>query len=421
MLKDYPLINTLKERKEVLWVNPNLNNNISSEITVSDISDASDRLRRFAPYLAGFPDTSGGIIESELKEISNMKAFVAGKHGISPKGRFLLKCDNALPISGSIKARGGVYEVLRYAENIAVKTGLVTVNDDYSVFASDTAKRIFANYSISVGSTGNLGLSIGIMGRNLGFNVTVHMSADAKQWKKDLLREKGAKVVEHKGDYEKAVAAGRNEAEAQPNCHFVDDENSRDLFLGYCVAGERIAAQLKEMNITVDDEHPLFVYLPCGVGGGPGGVAFGIKQIYGKNSHIFFAEPVEAPCMLLSVMTGLGEKISALDIGLSGVTIADGLAVTRASALVSRVAGNLLDGLSTVSDESIKELVSELFKKEGVFVEPSAAAGFLPYAMLHKNIELIKRYGDKLENSVHIIWATGGNMVPEAERQRYLV
>lgn len=268
-----PQIGQMMEGEEIVWINPLLESTESglakTELTAADVRDASDRLRRFAPYIERvFPETedSKGLIESPLTAIPEMKEALAVQYGVSIPGELLLKQDNRLPISGSIKARGGIYEVLKHAETLAFQHDLISEGEDYSQFAEPVFQELFAKHKIAVGSTGNLGLSIGIMSAKLGFHVTVHMSADAKQWKKDMLREKGVTVVEYADDYSKAVEEGRRQAESDPYCHFIDDENSRDLFLGYAVAGERVAQQLKERGTVVDAGHPLFVYLPCGVG-----------------------------------------------------------------------------------------------------------------------------------------------------------
>ncbi|WP_071196885.1 D-serine ammonia-lyase, partial [Vibrio cholerae] len=416
--------------KEVSWFNPSITRleeglsyvGLGSE----DIQDASQRLKRFAPYLAkAFPETAktNGIIESEVVPISEMQSVLEREYDTPIQGRLLLKKDSHLPISGSIKARGGIYEVLTHAEKLAIEAGLLTESDDYSKLLNEEFRDFFKRFSIAVGSTGNLGMSIGIMSAKLGFSVSVHMSADARAWKKNRLRALGVNVIEYAQDYGVAVAQGRKEAENDPTCFFIDDENSQTLFLGYSVAGERLKKQFDEKGIVVDAQHPLFVYLPCGVGGGPGGVAFGLKMAFGDNVHCIFAEPTHSPCMMLGVHTGLHDAISVQDIGIDNITAADGLAVGRASGFVGRAMERLLDGYLTISDERMYRLLGQLNEAENIQLEPSALAGMIGPIVVTKSVEYRARmqFDDTvMGNATHLVWATGGGMVPAEEMDSYL-
>lgn len=430
LIEQYPLIDTLVQLKETSWFNPSVT---TTEIALpyvgldkADANDASSRLQRFAPFLAHvFPQTkaSSGIIESPIREISTMKSALEAEYKAKVAGQLLLKMDSHLPISGSIKARGGIYEVLAHAEKLAFEHGLLNIDDNYQRLADPELKTFFSQFSIAVGSTGNLGLSIGIMSAKLGFNVTVHMSSDAREWKKAKLRDHGVTVREYDSDYGVAVEQGRLEAEQDPNCFFIDDENSKTLFLGYSVAGERIKAQFEEMNIQVDEDHPLFVYLPCGVGGGPGGVAFGLKLAFGDNVHCLFAEPTHSPCMMLGVHTGLHDEISVQDIGLDNVTAADGLAVGRASGFVGRAMERMIDGYYTVSDHTLFTHLKRLDQTENIKLEPSALAGMKGPIIVSEDKEYLTRLGlsdTQLQNATHLVWATGGGMVPTEEMDKYL-
>lgn len=421
-LNKLPLLQKAADQEEFLWINPSEERAISgiaaSGLSRKDVEDARLRLERFAPYLAQvFPETasSGGIIESPLTQIPRMKEALELDYSVDIPGRLFLKQDNALPISGSIKARGGIYEVLKHAETLAVEHGLLDLGRDYRQFDEPAFHELFSKHKVAVGSTGNLGLSIGIMSAKLGFDVTVHMSADAKQWKKDLLCSKGVQVVEYEEDYSKAVEEGRRQAENDPSCHFVDDEQSVDLFMGYAVAGERTAVQLKEQGITVDQDHPLFVYLPCGVGGGPGGVAFGLKLAFGDHVHCFFAEPVRSPCMLIGMMTGLHDQVSVADFGLDNKTAADGLAVGTASAFVGRTMEPLISGCYTIADQTLFKMLKRLADTEDIWLEPSALAGMAGPVQTNLN----SMVSADSANAVHLVWGTGGNMVPQEEMKNY--
>jgi D-serine dehydratase len=185
-VREFPLLAELVALREVWWENPACMEKTASlplSLGLADVEDAERRLQRFAPYIAkAFPETreTGGIIESPLVAVPRMQSALEERTGRKIAGRLYAKYDSHLPIAGSIKARGGVYEVLKVAEQLAIQQGMLTESDDYSIIDSEPFRQLFSRYSIAVGSTGNLGLSIGIMSAKLGFRVTVHMSADAK-------------------------------------------------------------------------------------------------------------------------------------------------------------------------------------------------------------------------------------------------
>ncbi|RKQ35291.1 D-serine ammonia-lyase [Kocuria tytonis] len=456
------LAGRLAREEPLTWWNPGATDSArglaDSGVDPALVADAAARLERFRPWIsAAFPDTAaaGGLIESPVQRAEEWRE-VAGIRN----GRVLLKRDDILPVSGSVKARGGVHEVLQYAESLVVQHGLLPdarrhmcpgestaspaaaagessahETPDCTAFSSEPFRRLMGEHRVVVGSTGNLGLSIGIVSAALGLHATVHMSTHAQQWKKDLLRSRGVEVVEHATDYTRAVAAGREAAEGDDSVHFVDDEHSLSLFAGYAVAGARVARQLREQDITVDAAHPLYVYLPCGIGGAPGGVAYGLKREFGDAVHCVFVEPTQAPCMLLGLSTGRHDGISVAEIGLSTRTVADGLAVGRPSGFVGRAVQGLIAGCVTATDEQMLAQLRRLYATEGIIVEPSAAAA----------LEALRRVagssgrgaprpadagagpatgtggrGGVPAGATHLAWLTGGGMLPARVRSGYV-
>lgn len=224
-IKKDQTVKQVSEKKETVFINPlylpfeTTKGVCDLIVSDEDIADAAARLDRFAPFIEKcFPETkeTHGLIESPLRSIPKMQEALKEAYHADIPGTLMLKMDSHLAIAGSVKARGGIYEVLKHAEDLALEAGLLKKDESYARLADEDVKTFFKQYTVQVGSTGNLGLSIGIMSAALGFTVKVHMSADAKQWKKDLLRSKGVEVIEYADDYSKAVAEGRKLSDLDP-------------------------------------------------------------------------------------------------------------------------------------------------------------------------------------------------------------
>ena len=98
--------------------------------------------------------------------------------------------------------------------------------------------------------------------------------------------------------------------------------------------------------------------------------------------------------------------------------------VLGGSGFVGRAMQRLLDGYYTVSDEELYRLLALMERSEGLRLEPSALAGVPGMArVLGEQQGYRARAGlsaQRLAQATHLVWATGGGMVPPNEMETYL-
>ena len=405
---------TVRAGRSAFWANPAYLPTEDAEAR-SDLDRALADWAMLAPLLARvFPDlaASGGRIGSDLIPVPDVT------FGPLP-GRVLIKGDHALPVAGSIKARGGIFEVFMCAVTQARAAGLLGPDDPVTKLAG--ARDFFASRTIAVGSTGNLGLSVGIAARALGYRCIVHMSNDAKPWKVERLRKLGVEVVLHTADYSAAVAAARAATARDPDGYFVDDEASALLFRGYSAAAAELAGQLDAMGIAVSRDRPICLYLPCGIGGAPGGIGYGARAMFGAAAHSVFVEPQQSASALCQMAF---DAPSVHDLGLTNRTEADGMAVATLSPLVRAKMQQRLAGVCTVGDADMLRWVAA-GAAQGLRFEPSATAGFagplhLMASAAGAGFRARHMPGVAPGDITHIVWATGGRFVPDAAHEAFL-
>ena len=84
----------------------------------------------------------------------------------------------------------------------------------------------------------------------------------------------------------------------------------------------------------------------------------------------------------------------------------------------------LLSGAYTLEDGRLYDMMRALMECESIFIEPSACA-CLPAPSLLAGAPGMEAYlaahgiSAHMENATHVLWATGGRLVPEAVREEY--
>lgn len=381
---------------EGLWINPKQSDAKASGL-IPNLEEIMSEYRRLAEWIGGIPTSR--LVDIETFQIASSRVFAG-----SLPGKWYAKADCELPFSCSVKIRGALYEVLKYANELS--------GGNFS------NRACFKDRWITVASTGNLGLSVLSAAERLGFRVKVYISEEAAPWKQDMMRERGAEVLLVDGDYTAAVERCRADSEKE-GYYFVDDERSDLLYQGYAVSAYEVA----ESDIVKKSKAPVFVYLPCGVGNAPSGIAAGLKALLGKRVHIFLAEPSSVPSVLAGLSSGKYDGVSVYDYGRSGKTVADGLACARMAGRRAEVLEACISGIYTIEDDKMLGLLKLFGECQDIRIEPSAAAGLRGMGMIYYTAQGIGYLKDRkmiaaMDDSVHISWLTGGGLVPEAEYQR---
>ena len=198
-------------------------------------------------------------------------------------------------------------------------------------------------------SAGNHGQAVAWAGREAGVRATIFMPADASMAKVDATRGYGAEVVLAGQDFDDALAAAGERAEAGATLvHAFDDPL---VVAGQGTLGLELAEQLEEVETVV---------VPVGGGGLAAGIAVALAELRPSVRVVGVQAEACAP------FAGATEF---------GYTIADGIAVKHPGELTGAILRERLEAVVTVSDDEIAGAIVLLLERTKLVVEGAGAAG----------------------------------------------
>jgi threonine dehydratase len=261
-----------------------------------------------------------------LKEIQEARARLEGIARVTPVygtetlskiiGREVaLKAEN-LQRTGSFKIRGAVNKIATLSE-AERRAGVVAA------------------------SAGNHGQAVAWAAREAGVKATVFVPQDAPMAKVEPTKNYGAHVELVGATFEDALAAALKHAE-ETDATFVHPYEDERVVAGQGTIGLELAEQVPQAGTVV---------IPVGGGGLSSGIGLALRSV--------------RPDV----------RIVGVQAGLSGPTIADGIAVKQVGVKTSAILEDVLDDLISVGDDEICRAIVLLLERTKLVVEGAGAVG----------------------------------------------
>jgi threonine dehydratase len=198
-------------------------------------------------------------------------------------------------------------------------------------------------------SAGNHGQAVAWAAREAGMEATIFMPAETPMAKVEPTRNYGAHAELTGATFEDALAAAQAHVE-ETGATFVHPFEDPVVIAGQGTIGLELVEQLPEVETVV---------IPVGGGGLASGIALALRAV---KPDVKVVGVQAAACAPLSGETELG------------YTIAEGIAVKQPGELTSRILGDHLESIVTVTDEEISQAIVLLMERAKLVVEGAGAA-----------------------------------------------
>ena len=261
-----------------------------------------------------------------LREIQEARARLEGIARVTPVygtetlskliGREVaLKAEN-LQRTGSFKIRGAVNKIATLTES-EKRSGVIAA------------------------SAGNHGQAVAWAAREAGVKATVFVPQDAPMAKVEPTKNYGGQVELVGATFEDALAAALRRAE-ETAATFVHPYEDERVIAGQGTIGLELAEQVPQAGTVV---------IPVGGGGLSSGIGLALRSV--------------RPDV----------RIVGVQAGLTGPTIADGIAVKQVGVKTSAILEDVLDDLISVGDDEICRAIVLLLERTKLVVEGAGAVG----------------------------------------------